>query len=150
MSHFSLERSLDGNLFVIVGNTNARNRGIREIYSKEDPYTFNGIVYYRLKNIDNDGSFSYSRVIALSDKQSVGSAFTVMNPAKTAITLLNRMAPSGSYIYRLYNSTGQQVSEGKIEITANAAVLIRLPLKLPPDIIQFTCRGSKCSIHSRC
>ncbi|MBK6827659.1 MAG: hypothetical protein IPG86_12675 [Chitinophagaceae bacterium] len=49
MSHFSLERSLDGSLFIPVGNTSARNRGIREIYSKDDPFAFNGIVYYRLK-----------------------------------------------------------------------------------------------------
>ncbi|MBL0270683.1 MAG: hypothetical protein IPP99_18965 [Chitinophagaceae bacterium] len=130
MSHFSLERSLDGNLFIPVGNTSARNRGIREIYSKDDPFAFNGILYYRLKNIDNDGSFTYSRVIALSDKQSFSTAITVMNPAKTAITLLNRSAPAGSYEYQLFNNTGQQVSEGKIDMTANGAVLIKLPIQI--------------------
>ncbi|HRG94480.1 MAG TPA: hypothetical protein PLZ10_16095, partial [Chitinophagaceae bacterium] len=130
MSHFSLERSVDGNQFIPVSTTSARNRGIREIYSKEDPFAFNGIVYYRLKNIDNDGSFSYSKVIALTDKQTFGTAITVMNPAKTAITLLNRSAPAGKYEYQLYSKSGQKVSEGKIDMTANGAVLIRLPLQI--------------------
>lgn len=130
MSHFSIERSLDGTQFIPVANTSARNQGIREIYSKEDPFAFNGIVYYRLKNIDNDGSFTYSRVIALTDKQSFGTAITVMNPAKTAITLLNRTAPAGRYDYLLYNNAGHKVSEGKIEMAANGAALIRLPIQI--------------------
>jgi hypothetical protein len=143
MSHFSLERSLDASHFTAVSNTSARNRGIREIYSKEDPFAFNGIVYYRLKNIDNDGSFSYSRVIALSDQQSFGTAITVMNPAKTAITLLNRSAPAGSYEYQLYNNNGQKVSEGKIDMSANAAVLIRLPLQIATGYYTLHLQGQQ-------
>lgn len=53
-----------------------------------------------------------------------------MNPAKTAITLLNRSAPAGSYEYQLFNNTGQQVSQGKIDMTANGAVLIKLPIQI--------------------
>ena len=143
MSHFSLERSVDGNQFIPVSTTSARNRGIREIYSKEDPFAFNGIVYYRLKNIDNDGSFSYSKVIALTDKQTFGTAITVMNPAKTAITLLNRSAPAGNYEYQLYSNSGQKVCEGKIEMTANGAVLIRLPLQIATGYYTLQLQGQK-------
>lgn len=143
VSHFSLERSIDGNLFSPVGNTSARNRGIRELYSSEDPFAFNGVVYYRLKNIDNDGSFSYSRVIALSDKLSGSPAITIMNPAKTAITLLNRSAPSGNYSYRLFNNNGQQVSEGKINMSANGAVLIRLPIQIATGYYTLQLQGQQ-------
>ncbi|MBK6827658.1 MAG: T9SS type A sorting domain-containing protein [Chitinophagaceae bacterium] len=82
-------------------------------------------------------------MIALSDKQSVGSAITVMNPAKTAITLLNRSAPSGIYTYQLFNSTGQQVSEGKIDMAANAAVLIRLPIQIATGYYTLHLQGQQ-------
>ena len=134
VSHFAVERSTDAINFSSIGTVSARNRGIRELYSLEDPVNYSGTLYYRLKNIDNDGSFTYSRVIALVATNITGEAITVQNPVQTAITLYNRSAPGGQYAYQLVSSSGQLILKGRLHLGSNAAVLLPLPIKIAPGI----------------
>lgn len=134
VSHFSVERSMDGTFFSGIGTVLARNSGIREIYSYEDPFAFTGIIYYRLKVLDIDGKFSYSRVITVTENNVSGSAITVLNPVQSAITVLNKTAPGGIYDYQLVSSTGQLVQKGSILLGLNGASLIRLPFTISTGV----------------
>lgn len=64
---FGLQRSLDGLNFSTIGEINAGNAT-----AGENKYTFldvsprPGINYYRLKEINKDGSFNYSKTISIS------------------------------------------------------------------------------------
>jgi ABC-type molybdate transport system substrate-binding protein len=64
--YFILERSKDGQNFEeltkikAAGNSSALLR-----YTSSDYYPFETITYYRLKQVDNDGKFSYSKIISL-------------------------------------------------------------------------------------
>ncbi len=63
-SHFEVERSVDGREWVKVDRVNAKGKGI---YTAEDGEIRLGTIFYRLKMVDQDGSFGYSptRSIAL-------------------------------------------------------------------------------------
>ncbi|MGQ0738477.1 MAG: hypothetical protein ACT4OJ_05400 [Bacteroidota bacterium] len=134
VDRFAVQRSFDGISFSVIGNITARNSGIRELYNFEDPTVFTGTAYYRLSSIDLDGTFSYSRVIAVSENSSGVSAFVMLNPVRTAITIFNRTGTGGMYDYRLYNSAGQIILKGNISLNSNAAAMIRLPLQIPYGI----------------
>lgn len=73
---FTLERSADGydfEQFAIVDG--AGNSSIQIHYDKYDYNPFIGITYYRLKQTDFNGMFSYSNIVALAnvlDKVSMG------------------------------------------------------------------------------
>jgi trimeric autotransporter adhesin len=62
---FMIERSYDGINFIGIGNVNALGNGNGN-YNFTDADKYNGVVYYRLKMIDNDGRFTNSNIIKLS------------------------------------------------------------------------------------
>lgn len=62
-SHYEIERSWDGIQFKLVQKINSFNEVVSS-YSYEDRQSSvrKGIVYYRLKMVDQDGSFQYSNI----------------------------------------------------------------------------------------
>ncbi len=61
--YFTVERSKDGNGFEAVGNIKGQgnsNSNIRYSYTDNNP--FRGISYYRLKQTDFDGKYTYSEI----------------------------------------------------------------------------------------
>lgn len=57
ISHFDIERSIDGKAFSKIGEVKS---GLEYVFYDQKPV--NGINYYRLKLIDNEGDFTYSEV----------------------------------------------------------------------------------------
>jgi hypothetical protein len=143
VDHFAVQRSFDGISFAVIGNVNARNSGIRELYSFDDRVSFTGTAYYRLCSIDIDGKYSYSKVVAVSESGFDGPAFVVLNPVQTAIAIINRSVPGGMYAYNLYSSSGQLVLKGNISLASNAAGMIRLPIHLSYGIYTLELANEK-------
>lgn len=65
-SHFEVEKLIN-NSWVNIADVSAK--GIAADYSSMDNNIFNGTHIYRLKMIDKNGSFSYSKTIAIEVKQ---------------------------------------------------------------------------------
>ena len=63
-SHFIIQQSTDGSSFTDKGTVNAIGIGANN-YSFTDATPTLGINYYRLKMVDKDGSFSYSKVVSV-------------------------------------------------------------------------------------
>ncbi|MHA6249865.1 T9SS type A sorting domain-containing protein [Pontibacter sp. CAU 1760] len=62
--HFEIERSADGKTFKSIGMVNGNGDSSRPIkYSFQDRNPMQGTAYYRLKQVDTDGKFTYSKVI---------------------------------------------------------------------------------------
>lgn len=67
--YFTLERSSDAFLFDSIGKIKgAGNSSVELFYEFEDDNILNGINYYRLKQTDFNGKYSYSNTIALNSK----------------------------------------------------------------------------------
>ncbi len=67
-SHFDIERAIAGNNWSKIGTVNATsNSSITATYSFLDDniQNFDGKVFYRLKMVDKDGNFKYSKIIAV-------------------------------------------------------------------------------------
>ncbi len=68
-SHFSIERSSNGVYFSSIGRVNAGGFSTTEkIYNFSDGNPLPGINYYRLKMIDLDASFEYSKIVSIKNK----------------------------------------------------------------------------------
>jgi Bacterial Ig domain/Secretion system C-terminal sorting domain len=111
VNRFEIERSGDNqNLFTTVG-TVAVNNGLSGSYSFTDVNAKNFITkgYYRLKIIDNDGRFSYSKIVLVN----FGKDFTIeIKPTLIAsgqpITILtSNTTTDKKYVGTLYNQAGQ-------------------------------------------
>lgn len=73
---FTIEKSMDGLTFVTAAVfEGAGNSNSLQNYSVKDYYPYEGISYYRLKQTDFDGQFSYSSVVSVffedKDNQSI-------------------------------------------------------------------------------
>jgi Secretion system C-terminal sorting domain len=111
--HFELEYSLDGRNFVAItsvpaaGNSNAQKR-----YTAVHPGPVRGVNFYRIKQVDIDGSYRYSAIISLL-MQGSGGLQVSPNPAHNFFVLLL----DGSAVpvqLNLYNSSGQRVMQQQL------------------------------------
>ncbi len=84
-AYFTVEKSLDGINFEPVGTINgAGNSASLLSYSMTDRVPYTGKSYYRLKQTDVDGTFSYSSVLTLNNVESETSLSVFPNPVSSS------------------------------------------------------------------
>jgi pectinesterase len=66
---FDVERSTDGTHYISIGNVPARNTAGQNNYVFLDNDDLSGVLYYRLKMKDQDGSFRYSNTNTVTIKK---------------------------------------------------------------------------------
>jgi len=85
--NFVLERSIDGNSFTAIATLAANGAGNGN-YNYKDYFTFSGKIYYRLKMVDVNGSYTYSAVVTLANNGDANSVMSVYpNPATDVINI---------------------------------------------------------------
>ncbi len=97
--YFQVERSMDGRNFSGIGQVKGNgNSNVRVDYSFVDSKVLGGTAYYRLKQVDYDGKFEYSKTVAVQTKTIAASQATVKaypNPTTDAVNLdLTQLADS--------------------------------------------------------
>ncbi len=86
---FTIEKSRDGNEWSVINKIKGGGNSTGTLeYSEIDFYPFSEISYYRLKQTDFDGSFSYSNVIIVNDKDNE-SIHVFSNPLSNVISVEN-------------------------------------------------------------
>ncbi|KAA5547400.1 T9SS type A sorting domain-containing protein [Adhaeribacter rhizoryzae] len=79
--YFELERSADGKTYAKIGQEKGKGTtNSRQMYTLRDNRASQGTYYYRLKQVDLDGTFTYSNVIAVKHGFGLGRANLVVAP----------------------------------------------------------------------
>ena len=84
MAHFEVERSNDAQTFEKIGTQKAK--GSRSSYQLTDEHPLSNIGYYRLKMVENDGTFSYSKVVSIERTKGL-TVKTFPNPVGNELTI---------------------------------------------------------------
>jgi len=116
--HFILEHSADGiNFSDLASITAAGTSASPSSYDYYDQHPFSGINYYRLKQFDKDGSFSYSEIISL-EKYSDVDAVPTINPNPTSgIFNVGLVASENCKVeIEVFNAVGQRVQTMQVEM----------------------------------
>ena len=111
-SHFEVERSLNGSDFQGIGEVAGNGTSEQHHnYSLIDEQPFNGTTYYRLKQVDFDGSYQYSTVRQVYIEQSTGIVL-YPNPATERVHVI---IPSSVSVdsFTMLNENGQIVAKGE-------------------------------------
>ena len=111
-SFFTVERSIDGEEFEIVnqqagaGNSN----GVRT-YNAVDPKPHAGLSYYRLKQTDFNGDFTYSGMVPVNFEGEYGSGLNVIYADRTNGTLHIRCsnAANSEIIVEIFDAGGRMI-----------------------------------------
>jgi hypothetical protein len=81
-SHFEIERSKNGIDFEKIFSVKGANNSSSIInYMEVDYNPYLGISYYRLKQVDFSGSFTYSKIITVKNQKSIGNINIYPNPS---------------------------------------------------------------------
>ncbi len=123
-SGFEVQKSRDGKSFNVMafipGNGNST---INHLYEHWDnaPYR---MTYYRLKQMDEDGTYAYSKIVAVQDKFSnfrtdTDATSIFPNPVKDKLTI---KVTNPNQPFSIRNLDGQVIMAGKVVPTAPADV----------------------------
>jgi hypothetical protein len=107
--YFDIQKSSDGTNFFSIGSKDATgNSSTQRNYNFTDGKVseFN---YYRLKMVDIDGRFSYSRTILIKNPNAAQNVWVVNNPFETSIKLRLAKTPKQKVQFSLLNILGTQI-----------------------------------------
>jgi Secretion system C-terminal sorting domain len=119
VNKYEIERSRNGNQFDKIGERVALYNNAGGTYGYQDKAPIAGINYYRLKMLENDGTYSYSKIVTAKSncdaKDKVVSFYP--NPVinKTVNVAVNSML-GGSVTVNFISLTGQVVKKEKINL----------------------------------
>jgi hypothetical protein len=105
-SKFEIERSIDGTRFEKIGERPAAgNSSSIKKYEHKDVQPVIGFNFYRIKQIDVDGRFTYSTIVKVLNTKNIKEAFIAPNPL---IDMLNLVEPETIFIksIEVYDSRG--------------------------------------------
>jgi uncharacterized delta-60 repeat protein len=140
-SHFIIEKSNDGTNFRSIGTVNAAgNSSTVKNYSFTDISMLTGTVFYRLKTIDMNGSFTYSKTVAV--KQQLGGQQTILfpNPVKDVLYIQTNNI-NGPVILSIVDGTGRVVSKEKAEASVQSSFSFNVS-SLAKGVYQFVLQSS--------
>ena len=123
---FFVERSTDANSFIVVGDVPAANfAGIHQ-YNFTDPVITSlgsSFIYYRLKQTDLDGKYTYSNVVTLPiDSRKITVRF-FPNPVTNKINLTITSYQQQKLQWRLLDNTGRTIRYGQYDISPGISTI---------------------------
>jgi hypothetical protein len=126
-SHFVAQRCADGSNFLTdIGTVSAAgNSIITSYYSLVDPVPIIGTNYYRVKQVDKDGKYSYSEVVAVGFSSSI-TVSCYPNPS-SAFVKLSISNISNGWIYQLFDNSGRILKTASINNIITTIDISQLP-----------------------
>jgi len=119
---FEAEHSTDGIHYVKMGTVQAAGNSYATTYYEfVHPSPVNGKNFYRIKQIDLDGRYTYSSVVLLQAKQQQPSVIIAPNPVKTETSLY--FSEPGSKTIRLFTLSGQLLYTATVKEQTNRHII---------------------------
>lgn len=107
--YFAIEESINGKTFFETGRVKGvGNASATSHYDFTDRDFSKGITYYRLKQVDFDGKYAYSRIVAVDAPSADGLRF-YPNPVQSMLSIELPDQRNGFVNAELINASGQKV-----------------------------------------
>ncbi len=110
--YFTVERSTDGSNFAAIGSVPGRSQNSRvpADYAFTDNQPFKGLNFYRLKQVDKDGNFSYSAIVVVDASLPFVQDLRVSpNPVSSVLTAGFTARQTEILVVRIYTAEGREV-----------------------------------------
>lgn len=125
---FAIERSTNGKNWVTIGSveTNANNGNSKNQlnYAFTDESPINGLNYYRLKQIDRNGQFAYSRLESVYSEGLTAPVIVYPNPTSDNLTIDGL---TGNETIRIYSAEGLLIKEANPNSESFSLSILELP-----------------------
>ncbi len=141
-NYFELERSTDDISFAPIAKISGRgNSSVKNIYQFTDSHPISGTNYYRLKQVDYDGHFTFSNIIVIVYKGTKELFRLYPNPATDAVNITLGGVNNGSSIINVYDEAGKLIRSRNIHgNSTNVQINIKT---LPIGVYEVECKNGK-------
>ncbi|MBE9463772.1 T9SS type A sorting domain-containing protein [Dyadobacter subterraneus] len=137
-AYFEIQRSNDARSFESIGSVQASQQSSAlKSYEFTDSYTL-GMNYYRLKMVDRDGSYNFSKIISIStavDKDFVGSFYP--NPSSGPVFVDVYAEASEAWQIRVFSTSGKMIASQSIMLQKGINKVPLTNLIKGTNIVQF-------------
>jgi hypothetical protein len=126
VKHFELERSPDGSRFDKVAIIKANNTSGQHDYRYADAgfsKLMVAYVYYRLRMVDLDGSYKYSKVVRLAQPNLISTVKVYPNPVKDMLQIQVQSVAAGDFTLRVVDAQGRLMLSRKYGVTTGPQTL---------------------------
>lgn len=120
---FIIERSTDKTNYSSIGKISALNTEGTHNYTFTDKNVGDaatGIIYYRLRQKDKDGGYTYSKIIAITIAGTKGSVILYPNPATTDIAVTIDATENQKLYYKVFDSNGKLILQQSKQLAAGS------------------------------
>lgn len=126
-AYFIVERSNDGSNFNTIGKLMAKgNSNVEIAYSYTDGdagIQSTTIIYYRLKMVDNNGQYSYSKIISLALNKNIN-VFLFPNPVKQILNIRLTTTDANPTLIQIMDLSGKVIFSKKQVGSQNSNITI--------------------------
>lgn len=151
--YFTVMKSSDSDFFKPVGKIQgAGNSNVLLFYDFEDSESISATTYYRLKQTDFNGDYSYSEVISVSPKanESRLNSLYISNISPSNFQFVFNGVPEKEYQYSIINISGQKIASATVitDISGKGSGFINNP-GIIPGLYLFSVTGGSESSHRK-
>lgn len=112
VDYFDVQKSTDGkNFMTVLSNIAATNTSNEQSYRQEDVYDA-GRIYYRIKQTDTDGKFSFSSIATIAAENSTEQLLLYPNPVAGSFIITGKDAKNITAL-ELFTAAGSLVKKWK-------------------------------------
>lgn len=115
---FEIDHSIDGKVFNSIGTVKNQNGSSITSYSFTDASPSHGLNFYRLKQVDKDGVYNYSKVVSV-DLEEMLSFAVYPNPSSSKISLIIPNSSKTSTLI-LYDLNGKKIMTQQLAAQINS------------------------------
>lgn len=117
LDHYEIERSADGKDFLPVGNVKAIGS---DQYSFTDEDAGAALLYYRIRSVDKDGKFGYSRVISIKTAYAAWQVTVSPNPVQNGTSLYIRSPRQQQASFVITDISGRILYRRNVSVSAGS------------------------------
>ena len=105
--YFEVQRSTDGSNFISITNLTSKGNSAAKIeYEFTDNAPLKGLNYYRIKQVDKSGKFTYGNVVSINFTTNNNTLKLYPNPAKEIVTFSFYAKEQGLFVANIINAKG--------------------------------------------
>ena len=137
LNYYDIQVSVNGTDFENIGRANSKGSNtLSQKYSFINTKTLTGTNYYRLKMVDEDGRFTYSKIIAVRKSGSTALLVSVYpNPARANPVLNIKSSETGEASVSILNMQGSVLSTETVKINnGENPIVLESANKLPAAV----------------
>lgn len=151
---FEIERSINGKDFAkiaFIPSKSVQGNSVATItYSFDDARVVAGKNYYRLKQLDNDGKFTYSNIVSINlNSNSIFSVKVLANPIGDMLALNVKSASDRTIQINVTNAAGAIVLSKQQTIGAGENNFNLSAVKLPKGILFVTVKDKDSNVQEQ-